>query len=521
MKENRTQRAVIYCRVSSQKQKKEGHGLDSQATWCRQYAAFRGYEVIEIFNDDITGAITKRPGMQAMIALLRKHRKHDPLVVIVYDITRIARDIDAHRALRKAIDAAGGKLESPTHEFRDDADGEMQELFLATISHHFRRKNAETVRNRMMARTMNGYWCFPPPVGYRYKKVEGHGKLLVRDEPYATIVKDALEGYADGRFETKVEVHRFITSHLEWQHSSSSGLSWQGVDDLLNRTLYAGYIDLPDWGLHMLRGRHEPLISLETFQAVQRRLKGVAKAPARKDINHEFPLRGFVTCGGCGKPLQGCLSKGRTRYYPYYLCATKGCPDYGKSIQRDRVEEAFVDLLKQMRPAYALFAFARDVFQDAWHERSEGLEAQAVAIKGELATIEKGIAQLVDRIVASDSEAVIAAYERRIREFEERRALLQEKQARLHKPLGDFGSIFRTAMTFLANPYVLWVSGKIEWQRLVLRLAFAERLTYVRNVGFRTAATSTPFRLLEQFAEGAREMVDAAGIEPATPTMST
>ena len=47
------QYAVIYCRVSSQKQKKTGHGLDSQELRCRQHAEAMGYVVEATFPDDI------------------------------------------------------------------------------------------------------------------------------------------------------------------------------------------------------------------------------------------------------------------------------------------------------------------------------------------------------------------------------------------------------------------------------------------------------------------------------------
>lgn len=50
---------------------------------------------------------------------------------------------------------------------------------------------------------------------------------------------------------------------------------------------------------------------------------------------------------------------------------------------------------------------------------------------------------------------------------------------------------------------------------MVLRMAFTDKLTYVRNVGFRTAAIALPFSLLREFANDNSEMVPAAGLEPA------
>ena len=68
--------AVIYCRVSSAKQTTRGDGLGSQETRCREYARYKGLDVVEIFHDDMTGSLTTRPGMQAILAYLRKHSKN-------------------------------------------------------------------------------------------------------------------------------------------------------------------------------------------------------------------------------------------------------------------------------------------------------------------------------------------------------------------------------------------------------------------------------------------------------------
>lgn len=506
------QKAVIYARVSSAKQKREGHGLDSQETRCREYAAYKSYHIVEVFKDDFSGASAQRPAMQSMLAFLRKHR-NDPHIVIIDDISRLARGLEAHLRLRADIGSAGGRLESPSIEFGEDSDSQLVEHLLASVSQHQRQKNAEQVKNRMRARTMNGYWCFQAPVGYRYAKVDGHGKMLIRHEPVASLIAEALEGFAAGRFQTQTEVQRFLVAQPHWKTGSAPNLSHRHVDALLTRAVYAGYIDLPEWGIVMQQGKHEPLISMQTYRAIQTRLKEGAKAPARKDLNKDFPLRGFVVCGGCGKPLQGCWSKGRTKSYPYYLCAQKSCPDYGKSIKRDKVEGEFIALLKDLRPSYPLFALARDIFHDLWNSMHSKEQQQARAIDSELAKIDKSVNQFLDRIGETETPSLISAYEKRIHDLEERRAELREYAAKSAKPGRDFHSSFRTAMTFLANPYKLWVSGKIEYQRTVLKLAFADRIAYVRNEGFRTALTTLPFTLLSRLEGDVKGMVGPAPIE--------
>ena len=289
--------AVIYCRVSSTKQSKLGDGLSSQETRCREYARFNRYDVVKVFSDDVSGGLIKRPGMQSMLAYLRKNKKKRP-VVLIDDITRLARGIEAHLQLRRAIDSAGGQLESPSVEFGDSADAELQEYILATVSQHHRKKNAEQTKHRMRARTLNGYWVFQKPPGYEYKRIQGHGKLLVRCEPDASIIQEALEGFASGRFQLQSEVKWFLESFPDFSLNRRGSIHYARVNELLTRVVYAGYLEVPNWDVSLRPGHHEGLISMETFQKIQARLEEGAKVPARKDINKAFALRGAVVCGG-------------------------------------------------------------------------------------------------------------------------------------------------------------------------------------------------------------------------------
>ncbi|MCK4946704.1 MAG: recombinase family protein, partial [Alphaproteobacteria bacterium] len=273
------QQAIIYCRVSSPKQVTEGHGLASQETRCREYAKHKNYEVVAVFHEEgITGKLMDRPKMQDMLSFLKKHRKENH-IIIIDDISRLARDIETHIYLRTAIDAAGGKLESPSIEFGEDSDSRLVEHLLASVAAHQREKNAEQVKNRMRARVMNGYWCFHPALGYRYATKAGHGKILVPNEPVSSIIKEALEGFASGRFETQTEVQRFFESQNEFPKDRKGCVHLQRIREILERSLYAGYIDVPKWNLSLQPGKHEPLISFKTYQDIRKRLQGTAKAP--------------------------------------------------------------------------------------------------------------------------------------------------------------------------------------------------------------------------------------------------
>jgi hypothetical protein len=195
-----------------------------------------------------------------------------------------------------------------------------------------------------------------------YEKASGHGKILVRDEPLASVLKEALEGYASGRFQIQAEVKRFLETHPEFPKGCYGTVTNQTVTNILTRPVYAGCVEAPNWGMSLRKGHHEPLISFETFKKIEERINGKAKTPARKDLNMDFPLRGAVVCGHCQTPLTACWSTGRAARHPYYLCPKRGCESYGKSIRREKIEGEFEALLTSLRPAESVFTTAKAMF---------------------------------------------------------------------------------------------------------------------------------------------------------------
>lgn len=102
---------------------------------------------------------------------------------------------------------------------------------------------------------------------------------------------------------------------------------------LLRNQLYAGIIDVPEYGVRGRRGDFEPVIPEDLFYRAQAVLSGRAPTAAPKLRSHpDFPLRNFVRCASCGRGLTGSWSKGRREYYAYYHCRP-GCRGVGRSPQ--------------------------------------------------------------------------------------------------------------------------------------------------------------------------------------------
>lgn len=501
--------ALIYCRVSSRKQEEEGSGLDSQEHRCREKARQLGCEIEAIFPDTISGGgdFMKRPGMVRLLSHLDAN-PHKRYLVIFDDLKRYSRDTEFHLTLRREMMKRNAIRICLNFNFEDTPEGKFLETILAATGTLEREQNARQVSQKMKARMEQGFWVNHAPVGYKYVRSKRGGKELVFDEPLASVVREALEGFACSRFETQAEVQRFLESQPEFPKDLAGGkLRSMTVNRLLKKSIYAGYVESKAWNVSLRLGHHEGIISFETFEKIQHRLKVGGYAPARKDVSEDFPLRGFVACGGCSKPLTAGWSKGKYKSYPYYLCQNKKCADHGKSLQRAKVEGQFEEILKVLTPSENLFRLVKAMIEHAWDQRKAQMESISAALSREVTKIEKDIDEFLNRIVDTQNSSVIAAYENKIATLEREKLLATEKLEKSRLPARGKREVLELSLQFLSNPWKLWASGSITLQKTVLRLAFSDRLEYHRNEGYRTPKTTLPFKVLGQFQEGKCKMV--------------
>ena len=507
-------KAVIYTRVSGSKQVREGDGLASQETRCREYCTYKDYDVVEVFSDDMSGKFERRPAMDRMLAFLRLNPKGSH-AVIIDDISRFARNVQAHIKLRETLADAGGVLESPSIEFGEDSDSRLVEHMLASVAQHQREKNAEQTSNRMKGRMMNGYAVFAAPMGYAYKKTKTHGKLLTRDEPVASIIQEGLEGYALGRITTQAELRRFFEAQPAFPKCLPNGkIRQQRISDLLKRVVYAGYIEHEPWGVTRRKGHHEPIISLETYERIQARKNARAVAPKRKDIHEDFPLRGAVTCGCCDSTMTSCWSRSGTgKRYPYFFCNNRDCEAYRKNIRAEKVDTGFEAILRALTPSRQLLTIAIEMLKDAFAQKAGQVAHVQAELHRQIKALDKQQDAVLTRLVETNNDKVAAALETKIAQIEDQKLLAQEKLAQSAKPREAKPHDFELLRRFLSNPWDIYKNGTLTVKKTVLKLAFTAPLVFDAKTGFRTPQVSVIFDFLDHLTSKC-EMVRSRGLEP-------
>ncbi len=493
--------ALIYARVSSERQKKEGNGLDSQEQRCRVYAVAKNYGVEKVFKDSFTGGgdFMQRPAMRELIEHVDTH-PHKNYVVIFDDLKRFARDTVNHIKLRRSLDKRGVKVECPNFSFEDTPEGEFIETILAAQGQLEREQNKRQVVQKQKARLEAGYWTFNSQVpGYKRNNDPVHRWLLVRDEPKASIIEEALRGFASGRFYTQTDVKEFLESKGFFHKKQSENVYLEQVHRLLTRVLYAGFIEYPKWEVARRRGHHEAIIDLETFERIQERLRKGFIAKPRLDDNPAFPLRGFLKCSECHTLLTASYSKGRTKRYGYYRCKNKECRIYGKSISMSLVERDFDKLLKSFKPKKSVVQLTKEIATNIWQTSMNAMRSEREVKNKKIKEIEDEIDSYADLIPTARSPTIQKVYEKKIEKLSKEIEELQNSVALFVPENFDFGTALEEVFGYVESPYNIWTSGALDDKKLVLRLAFAEHLSVDPENGFGTAKPSIAYELFEQF----------------------
>ena len=181
----------------------------------------------------------------------------------------------------------------------------------------------------------------------------------------------AFERFSTGLY-TRQQVLRDVTRR-GLRTRKGRRVSPQTFEQTLRKPVYAGRVVSADWGIDV-QGRHQPLVNEQVFERVQMILQGRRPTVTPRPRNNEdFPLRHFVRCGGCGDPLTGSWSRGRTRRYAYYHCQ-EGCTRASK----DAFENAFTGLLRELQPEPEYVSLFREVVVDVLRQkRGDAIDAQA------------------------------------------------------------------------------------------------------------------------------------------------
>jgi site-specific DNA recombinase len=500
--------AVIYIRVST-KEQTENLSLSTQLKACEEYCERQGFEILARFREEGESAKTAdRTELKELLHYCRTDKGRVQFVV-VFNLTRFAREKYDHFALRALLKSLGISLRSVTEPIDDTSTGKLMEGVLAAFAQFDNDVRSDRTRAGMRAALELGRWTFLAPLGYM-NAPRAIGKSLILDPERAPLVRRAFQDFATGRF-TKHEVRKAVIA-LGLKTRRGQPVPSQTFDGLLRNRVYIGQVDVADYGVST-RGDFEPLISEKIFYRVQAILDGRLEITAPRQRNDpDFPLRGYVRCEACGKPLTASWSKGRSDYYAYYHCRP-GCR--AVNIAKTKLEELFVDELTRLQPTAGFMRVVKDRVLHAWRD----LKADAKQRIVEVECKQKAIQQKLDRLDEAflyERTIDIERYDRHRDKLREELTLLQMDRHATELEELDVEGILAFAERVLPSASNLWVQASLNQKQRLQQLFFPEGVRFdgKRLVG--TGLTLPVFNYLAAAEDSEVRMVDQTGIEPVT-----
>jgi site-specific DNA recombinase len=352
MSQEPDKRAVILLRVSSPGQVRtdydpEGLSLPSQRQACERKAASVGAKpVLEYIEPGVSGGLlVKRKVFRKMLADIRERGDID--YVIVWSVSRWARNQEDHWTARGMINRAGAKLIAVKEPIGEDTSyGVMFEGVMAAAAAAQRINISEEVTRGINRKVEVGGFPGHAPLGYRnIREPLPHGgevRTIVIDQERAEIIRWGFETYATGMYAISDMVTLLGARGLRSRGNRRYGprrLGHSAVNALLNNPFYAGKFLYKG---KLYEGRHEPLISEELFEKVQTVLKA-HKLSGERDRKHKHYLKGTIRCNNCDHRLIYSRTTGNGGAYEYFICPHNQRRRCSQRAQRAEAVEAAIE----------------------------------------------------------------------------------------------------------------------------------------------------------------------------------
>ncbi len=302
--------AVLYARVSSREQEREGFSIPAQQACLKKYANDNGFAIVQEFIDVETAKKTGRTAFTQLLALLKKKGAKAP-VVLVEKTDRLYRNLKDWVAL--------DEMRVDVHFVKEgivvSEESRSSEKFIHGIkvlmAKNYVDNLSEEVKKGMHQKCEEGHYPGMAPIGYLNVR-EGGRSLLAVDPERGLLVRNLFDLYDRGEHSIDDLAEYAQQSGLRGKKGGLLGAAV--IHNALRNPLYAGQFH---WGGKSYVGNDPALITWTLFERVQARLDG---HPYTRGRSHDFAFSGLVTCGHCGGAITAEIKKEK---YVYYHCSTR------------------------------------------------------------------------------------------------------------------------------------------------------------------------------------------------------
>lgn len=426
--------AFLYCRYSTDNQSEKS--IEEQISDCSAYCHAHALPVLGIYPDyAVSGMKHSRPRLDEMLDAFRVGLAD---TLVIYDQSRLSRDMLNWFAVRAELQALGVQLISITQDYVGgnlmDSNVLIQETIIGLHNQMHVADTSRKVKAALRYRAQLGQHTGGiPPLGYTVRD-----KKLTIEPNEAAVVQRIFREYHSGRSYKQI-IDGLNADGIRTKRGSAFGNN--SLHDLLKNRKYVGELTFgaKAYRADGSRDTHRPegidtvtvrnpdlaIIQEDLFEEVQQRMAiNKHTQGGRPATSRDYPLKGKVFCGECGAAMTIARSTSKGSNYYYYRCTRKDrthdcdCAP----IRADKLEQIVLHYMTALLGDVDIQSRVLELTRQEAERIIGGSTSKFEAAQKELSGVEKQIGNLVDAIAAG---AYSSALNDRLKALEGRRAEIQ------------------------------------------------------------------------------------------------
>lgn len=479
--------AVIYTRVSSERQV-ENMSLGEQMKACQDYCSNpnRNLEIKETFVEKGESAKSAdRTKLKELLAYCSRNRKEVGYVV-VYKVDRLSRNVEDFLKIKTFLKGFNIEIRSASEPIGGGSNTDrLMENILASFAQFDNEVRGERSKIGIHAAAAEGGWISPAPSGYRNVRTESkQPTLAIIDSQYKPITKFFNE-FSTGKYTQEEAVQ--LAYKCGVRTNKSERLARNSVIKMLRNIVYAGYVQNKATDFKLVQGLHEGFITLDKYHQIQAILDGKAKPiDTSRKSKKLYPLKRFLLCGICGKPLTASSPRGKTKSYESYHCHRCSIRKNGArvSVSTELAHAQFKAQLERAEPAPWVPDLLRIIVLRRWSTEFQDVQKRRHEIDDKIRDIEKKKNTFLDLL--ADKSITVEAYQSKESQLSIEKSSLTLERDELKDTESDKERIVDNAVEFLRGLQQTWDDLPFEHKQKFQSAIILEPITVFADGNFGT-----------------------------------
>ena len=356
-------RAVIYCRVSTDRQEIDGESLEYQEEKCRRYTELHDIDIVVVLHEAKSGYIhyTLRDKLTFARPLVRD-RLAD--MIIVFDLRRFSRNFVHSAMIFEEIESNGGEIVSVSENIDNTLTGKLVRSILAWSAESEREKIVEYANRHWQTRSAQNLPLATgrAPYGWEWADKDKTRYLVNKEETLTRL--SIFTMFVEEDMSIRAIAHKLTEDGIlppsKSRGNNVKSTAWQpstvqsilvGQENIGTLTICKTKVVLtptgkivrkPNANIKTIANGIPTIMPTELYELAQYKLKHNQVDKSRLHLKPEdFLLKSHIVCKSCGYRMSG-----RYRSYDgvtigYYQCCKDNnkydaCPDL-TGINADKV----------------------------------------------------------------------------------------------------------------------------------------------------------------------------------------